>query len=601
MSDHDFEKQVQSKMEQLRLRPSDAVWTKVDKRIRKERRRRRVILWLPLLLLTIAAGGFFLYETNSHNNNITASELNSTHSDTESTTSVTTVPSTSGTRAGANATPQSIEPATPSVSGNVPVTGDQHPSVDHQNPSTQTPAAQATSPAPAGKADQPVSNGNRAGNAKQPLKPAVVPSVQPSRNEQAATNNAPVITNRNAKPKNELSGTTDKNVTGNRTGVRNNRNRKPVADPGPPVLNASATAKPSGKSGSDNSVAKNDPANNQPPATPIADSTGASTQTALQPAAPEVNDSSKTQAQPLTPLRPVLTAKKDNKPSKTSKLPEPPKRKPSTWSFGIVAEGGASHISKGSPFSLLDKKNTEQEDLAQSSPAPGANLNLGGPAGFTAAPPNKPASLKMGLAWSAGGFAQKKISSRVSLSAGIQYSFFSQKTQVGKYFRNAISVSNANYDQVVYGYWQGRNSSFSQQSLLNSASSNYSPGWPTMQDWTNKYHFIEVPVKIHWRMTREDQLPLILDGGLSIAQLLSTNALHYDGSNDVYYKDFSYFNKTQVGITTGLNIELFGESNHPVWIGPTIKYQLSNLLKSDLSGGQHLWQFGVGAKVFLKK
>lgn len=600
MSDHDFEKQVQSKMEQLRLRPSDAVWTKVDKRIRKERRRRRVILWLPLLLLTIAAGGFFLYETDSHNNNITASELNSTHSDTESTTSVTTVPSTSGTSAGANATPQSIEPSTPSVSGNVPVTGDQHPSVDHQNPSTQTPAAQATSPAQAGKEDQPVSNGNQAGNTKQPLKPAVVPSVQPSGNEQAAAKNAPVVADRNARPENELAGTTGKNVTGSRTTARNNRNRKPVADQAAPVLNAGATAKPSGKPGSDNSVTKNDPANNQPPATPIADSTGASTQTALQPAAPEVTDSSKSPGQPLTPLKPVLTVKKDNKPSKASKLPEPPKRKPSTWSFGIVAEGGASHISKGSPFSLLDKKNTEQEDLAQSSPTPGANLNLGGPAGFTAAPPNKPASLKMGLAWSAGGFAQKKISNRVSLSAGIQYSFFSQKTQVGKYFRNAISVSNANYDQVVYGYWQGRNSSFSQQSLLVNTNT-YAGGWPTMQDWTNKYHFIEVPVKIHWRITREDQLPLILDGGLSIAQLLSTNALHYDGSNDVYYKDFSYFNKTQVGITTGLNIELFGESNHPVWIGPTIKYQLSNLLKSDLSGGQHLWQFGVGAKVFLKK
>lgn len=122
MSDHDFEKQVQSKMEQLRLRPSDAVWTKVDKRIRTERRRRRVILWLPLLLLTIAAGGFFLFENNSHNNNITASELNSTHSNTESTTSVTTAPSTSGSNDATNATPQSIEPA--AASGNVPATGD---------------------------------------------------------------------------------------------------------------------------------------------------------------------------------------------------------------------------------------------------------------------------------------------------------------------------------------------------------------------------------------------------------------------------------------------------------------------------------------------
>lgn len=591
MSDHDFEKQVQSKMEQLRLRPSDAVWTKVDKRIRKERRRRRVILWLPLLLLTIAAGGYFLFETQSDNNKFTASELNSTHSNTESTTAVTTdTVSTSGNRSGdnadASATPQSIDPS--AASGNETLTVD-------QPPAAQAPAATVTSPASAG---------NQAGSAKQPVQPAVAPTVLPSGNDQPVANKAPVSTNRNAQPENALAGAEPpvKNMPGSRTGLRNNKSRKPAGNR-PPALTASANEKDSQPpSDPGKAIVKNAPANDPAAATAVADTADTATQTApgiaWQPGAPAVADSSKAQAQPLTPLKPVLTAKNDKKPSKTNKLPEPPKRKPSTWSFGIVAEGGASHISKGSPFNLLDKKNTEQEDLAQSSPVSGSNFNLGNPAGFAQVPPNKPASLKMGLAWSAGGFAQKKISNRVSISAGIQYNYFSQKTQVGKFFRNAISVSNANYDQVVIGYWQGRNSSFSQQNLLVTTTS---PGWPAMQDYTNKYHFIEVPVKIHWRITGEDRLPLILDGGLSIAQLLSTNALHYDGSNDVYYKDFSYFNKTQLGITTGLNIELFGESNHPVWIGPTIKYQLSNLLKSDLSGGQHLWQFGVGAKLFLKK
>lgn len=467
----------------------------------------------------------------------------------------------------------------------------------HQNPATQVPAASATAPGSTGTATEPVSNGNQPGNTKQPLKPSVAQTLRPSGNEQSVTKNAPAITNRNAQPKTDLSqaNVKEKKNSGNYAG------RKPSGKQRP-ALTASAAAKPSsGKPSTANpgdQIVRNEPVNNQASAQAMVDSTGEETQAALQPQNQQIADSSIMQPQPLMPLKPALTAKKDNKPSKANKLPEPPKRKHSTWSFGIVAEGGASHISKGSPFSLLDKKNTEQEDLAQSSPAP-SNSNLGGPAGFTQQPSNKPTSLKMGLSYSVGGFAQKKISNRVSISAGVQYSYFSQKTQVGKYFRNSISVSNANYDQVVYGYWQGRNSIFSQQNLLASAS--FSPGWPTLQDYTNKYHFIEVPVKIHWRMTREDQLPLILDGGLSIAQLLTTNALHYDGSNDVYYKDFSYFNKIQAGITAGVNVELFGESNHPVWIGPTIKYQLSNLLKSDLSGGQHLWQFGVGAKVFLKK
>ncbi|MGN6418624.1 MAG: hypothetical protein ACTHMC_14110 [Pseudobacter sp.] len=591
MSDHDFEKQVQSKMEQLRLRPSDAVWTKVDKRIRKERRRRRVILWLPLLLLTIAAGGFFLFENNSHNNNITASELKSTHSNTESTTSATTEPSSSGEHADVNATPQSIEPATASV--NPPETGGQHPSVQHPHTAIQTPepGAQPTT--------KPGLNENKTLAAKQPV---VAPAARSSVNEQAETNGAPVVTNRKPQPKNELvgNGPNGNKTSGIRTAAGNKRASGPSNKKGTGVT-ASAGVKPSGKptvANSEDQMAKNDPVNHQA-SVPAVDSTNDVAQSDPEPQKVVIRDSSNMQAQPLTPLKPVLTAKKENKPSKANKLPEPPKRKPSTWSFGIVAEAGASHISKGSPFSLLDKKNTEQEDLAQSSPAPGANSSLGGPAGFTQLPPNKPASLKMGLSWSAGGFAQKKISNRVSLSAGIQYSYFSQETQVGNYFRNAISVSNANYDQVVYGYWQGRSSSFAlnPQNIMASTS----PGWSSMHDYTNKYHFIEIPVKIHWRMTGEDQLPLILDGGLSIAQLLSTNALHYDGSNDVYYKDFRYFNKTQAGITAGVNVELFGESNHPVWIGPTIKYQLSNLLKSDLSGGQHLWQFGVGAKVFLKK
>jgi hypothetical protein len=274
-----------------------------------------------------------------------------------------------------------------------------------------------------------------------------------------------------------------------------------------------------------------------------------------------------------------------------------PKRKRSGWSYGIVAEGGASHISKGSPFSLLSKKNNEPEDLAYASPAPPSQNFVSGPAGFTQVPDSKPAELKSSLAWSAGGFVQKELNKRISLSAGVQYSYFSMKMQVGQYMMSPISVSNSNYDQVVSAYYQGRNASQIGGGLFTASF----PRPPVYQDYTNKYHFLEIPVKIHWRVTNEEQLPIIVDGGLSVAKLIATNALHYDGSNDVYYKDYDYFNKVQAGITAGVNVALFSNSDHPLWIGPTIKYQLSNLITSDLSSGQHLWSFGLGAKFFLRK
>jgi hypothetical protein len=56
---NEFEKQVQQRMEELKLTPSAEVWMEVEKRIRKEKKRRRILFWwlLPGLLL----GGGLLY------------------------------------------------------------------------------------------------------------------------------------------------------------------------------------------------------------------------------------------------------------------------------------------------------------------------------------------------------------------------------------------------------------------------------------------------------------------------------------------------------------------------------------------------------------
>jgi hypothetical protein len=70
---NEFEKQVQQKMEELKLVPSEPVWQKVEMQIRKKKDRRRLIFWIPLLALLLGGGlwiGIDQYSNNvSYNRN----------------------------------------------------------------------------------------------------------------------------------------------------------------------------------------------------------------------------------------------------------------------------------------------------------------------------------------------------------------------------------------------------------------------------------------------------------------------------------------------------------------------------------------------------
>ena len=55
MRENEFEKRVQEKMGDFKLRPSEEVWIEVERRIRKEKKR-RFIFWWPLLFLLTGGG-----------------------------------------------------------------------------------------------------------------------------------------------------------------------------------------------------------------------------------------------------------------------------------------------------------------------------------------------------------------------------------------------------------------------------------------------------------------------------------------------------------------------------------------------------------------
>jgi hypothetical protein len=124
-----------------------------------------------------------------------------------------------------------------------------------------------------------------------------------------------------------------------------------------------------------------------------------------------------------------------------------------------------------------------------------------------------------------------------------------------------------------------------------------------LRDYTNRYHFVELPVTLSYRFNRSRRMPLVLDGGLSLSRLVYTNALHFDGISRVYYENDDFFNKLQAGLHAGLKIGILQNSKNPIWVGPNLRYFASGLIKRDIapSGSQHLWSFGINAKMLLKK
>jgi len=91
----------------------------------------------------------------------------------------------------------------------------------------------------------------------------------------------------------------------------------------------------------------------------------------------------------------------------------------------------------------------------------------------------------------------------------------------------------------------------------------------------------------------------MLNGGLSLSQMIAVDALHYEGTKGIYYKDDDLFNKTQFNFMTGISVGLLQRTKHPMWIGPDLRYALSGLVKKEVSKGQYIWSTGITIKVLL--
>jgi Outer membrane protein beta-barrel domain len=153
----------------------------------------------------------------------------------------------------------------------------------------------------------------------------------------------------------------------------------------------------------------------------------------------------------------------------------------------------------------------------------------------------------------------------------LQYHYYSTRISTGNKITNNPPVS------------------LSSNQLLD-ASSYYQTG--NDHTYTNKYHFLEIPVTAGFQLIKNKKMPVSWELGFSLAYLLSSNALYYDPYASVYFASNQEANKMQVNAVTAI---LFGfRLNKNEWqIGPQFQYGLTDMYSAQTNNPGHLIYGGI--------
>ncbi len=265
---------------------------------------------------------------------------------------------------------------------------------------------------------------------------------------------------------------------------------------------------------------------------------------------------------------PPVTEEKKSVPDENLK---PAKTKQSPWKFGVAFSAGISTTRNGYlrivgiTGSDADKAFDGAFQNGSSTGSPGNPANSAG---------YKPSPVKLNTGFIAGVYAEKMINAKLSILTGLNYKMYSTKIMVGN-----------RYD-----------------SLVNALSSGLYYRSGTEKNYTNRFHFIEVPVGLQWRITKQNKLPLYLYTGMSASYLFSTNALQFAGATGFYYPDKKPFKNTQFDFSSRLLFGLSKNNKHQFLLGPQLNFSLGKMAASGMYQRRNYsflgihFQKGIGKK-----
>ncbi|MEJ0080286.1 MAG: hypothetical protein WDM78_04850 [Puia sp.] len=217
--------------------------------------------------------------------------------------------------------------------------------------------------------------------------------------------------------------------------------------------------------------------------------------------------------------------------------------KKSPWSVGFVGGAGFSNINQ----SLFTSQN--QAGLSYSAYYPANSVSS------PAAPINMPSETSGGFSFSAGVLVKRNLSKRVFGSAGLVYHYYSTGMHTG----TAVDST-----RTVY-------SGYAQTASVNSYYLNGDG-----KKYTNQYHFIELPVNLGFQINKSLKNPIDWEAGISLAWLVSSNALQFDPYTNVYFENDQLFNRLQWNAVTDLMFG-FPVHGHTMQVGPQFQYAITSL------------------------
>ncbi|HSB93876.1 MAG TPA: outer membrane beta-barrel protein [Flavitalea sp.] len=252
-----------------------------------------------------------------------------------------------------------------------------------------------------------------------------------------------------------------------------------------------------------------------------------------------------------------------NVPSGTPK----PTGKKSPWSFGATAQVNMSGMNEGGAFNF---KRASIVDLS------------GGMQNSSMLPVNtviyKPSEIKPGIGFSLGGYAQRSLNKRFDLSFGLGFTRFTNSILVGEKMTTPVAVNGpSSTARLVNPYYT--------------------------RDGENEYNmhfdFVEVPVNVSYKLNPASKLPVSVNAGLVGGRLVGSNALHFDGSSAGYFKNDELLKKWQLGVNAGIALSIMNKAKHPVTVGPSFRYQMTNSLSNEVGAKRNIMSVGLDARIKL--
>ncbi len=256
--------------------------------------------------------------------------------------------------------------------------------------------------------------------------------------------------------------------------------------------------------------------------------------------------------------------------AEVAKAPDVPAKNKKKIQWGLSINAGKANISNGLSGIFTT---TADASYANAYNLPGSvNNNIG---------TGKPSSVKAGIAFSIGLSARKNIDMNWSVFAGLEYGYYSTKLSVGQKIDSARSVmqtGSGNYYNISSFYTSTSRAAF---------------------NYTNQFHFIQMPIGVERRLGNKSHFSL--NGGLIISALIGSNALHYDGQKNIYYKNNGLLNKTNWSVFTGFNYQIRVNKSAVIETGPHLQYGLTDFFNRDLYSHMHLLNGSWSARLLFGK